>query len=218
MATLSNVSASFVTARNSNNRTNDNAIFTQYRRHCFEITMPSEAFVKYSGKDVESAIFGFSQTRLHAEKVTNNTYWVFYNDGDTCPFGTGTTESVTTDASAYPTTESEQCVTRLTTSTSEIISFSVDIARLIAYALDSVSVSSGNTTSFYIWQRFGKSDTGSANGSTTNIGDWTLTVTMQDGTTFVYTDGEWKASKVFSVRTASEWKDGEAGVYRNGAW
>lgn len=216
MGTLSNVSAALVTGANSNNITGSSSIFTQYRRHCFQITMPTEVFNKYSGEDVESAIFRFAQTVKHANAVTAKTYWVFYNSTSS-PFAKGTTETVTTNANAYPTTASEQCVTSLKTSTTGLNSFSVDITKLIKYALDNVTASSGETTSFYIWQRFGKSSPATVNGSTTNIGNWSLTVTMRDGTTFVYTNGEWTLAKAY-CRTNDEWKEVTPEIYRDGIW
>ena len=216
MATLSNVSAALVTGANSNNIASGSSIFTQYRRHCFQITMPTEVFNKYSGEDVESAIFRFAQTGKHPNAVTAKTYWVFYNSTSS-PFAKGTTETVTTNANAYPTTASEQCVTSLKTSTSALNSFSVDITKLIKYALDNVTASSGDTTSFYIWQRFGKSSPATVNGSTTNIGNWSLTVIMKDGATFVYTNGEWKLAKAY-CRTNDEWKENNAQIYKEGIW
>ena len=215
---LDGASVTFSMGYNSNNNDGASAIFTQYRRHRFLITVPTSALNKYSGNDVESAIFGFKQTVKHANAVTMKSYWVFYNSTSS-PFASGTSETVTTNANAYPSAASEQCVTSLKGSTSALNTFAVDITKLIKHAFDNVTPSANDTTSFYIWQRFGISSPKTANGSSTNIGYWTLTVTMADATTFVfvYTNNEWKSVTV-NCRIDNEWRRGEANVYKNDAW
>lgn len=215
---LSNTTAAFYKGYNSNNASGSSAIFTQYRRHCFLITIPTSYFEEYSSNDIESAIFSFDQTEKHDYAVTMKSYWVFYNSTSS-PFASGTTETVSTNASAYPSTASEQCVTSLKGSTSALNSFSVDITKLIKYAFDNVTPSESETTAFYIWQRFGISSPKKANGSSTNIGNWTLTVTMTDGTTliFVYTNDEWKAATPH-CRINNEWKQCAAQLFKDDTW
>lgn len=198
------LNTTFLTAANSNNVSNDNAIFTQYRRHCFRVTADSSLFSKYSGEDVESASFNFRQTKLHDYAVTVKTYWTVSKSSSN-PFAKGTSEIVTTNSSAYPTDASQQCVSQLRSSTSGLTRFSINITSLIKYVFDSYK------SSFYIWQRFGVSSPKQANGSSTNIGSWTISVEMKDGSVFMYTEEGWKATEFYS-KTVDSWVLCEGGV------
>lgn len=201
---LENVTAAFQMAYNSNNSSSGSAIFTSYRKHRFVITLPTEFLQRYNGDDIESAIFNFTQVAKCTYGVTVNTYWVFYNS-TSCPFATGTTETVSVNANAYPTAAASQCKTQFSCSTSVADkAFSVNVTPIIQYAFDNVTPSDSETTSFYIWNRFGKSSPTAANGPSPNIGNWSLTITTKTGLVFLYQDGEWK-----QVETT---------CYNNGTW
>ena len=193
---LENVTATFGQAFNSNNTSSNSAIFTSYRKHRFAITLPTEFLQRYNGDDIENATFKFTQVAKCTYGVTVNTYWVFYNS-TSCPFATGTTETVSVSSGAYPTSAASQCKTQLACSTSVADkAFSVNVTPIIQYAFDNVTPADTETTSFYIWNRFGVSSPKASNGPSPNIGNWSLTITTKTGLVFLYQDGEWKQVEV----------------------
>lgn len=211
---LTNVAVSFNHGKNSNNSSSNYAILTQYRRHYFVVNIPNETVRKYSGNDVESAIFTFGQVVTLSDNIYVRSYWTHFTS-TSCPFAAGTTEDVGTNAAAYPNVTSEQPQAVHAGSKSSLNYYSVDLTKIFKYIFDTYKPEGTGTGTYGIWQRFGRS--GYQTGSTTNIGNFAITITMTDGSAFVFTNGEWKRAKA-ACRSSGEWKQGAAQLYTGDAW
>ena len=188
---------------NSNNSSSNYAILTQYRRHLYIATIPNSIMGKYKGSDIESAFYNFHQTATLSNNIYVRSYWTYYNS-TACPFGTGTTEDVSTNADAWPNTTAEQPQYVHAGSKTTKNSYSVDLTKIFKHIFDRYNPDPNSTGSatYGIWSRFGRS--GYATGSTTNLGGFTLVLTVSDGNVFVF-NGE-------------TWEKGSLSCYNDGTW